>query len=231
MFKRAKKYIAKFIETILLDRYDKSAYHSQYGQDYYILRHFNFKKEGFFIDIGAFDGVTFSNTKSLEDLGWKGICIEPNPDMYEKVCSSRKCVSYNVALTQKEEEKDFVKIQGACAVLSGIKEEYHPSHIERIKTEINKVGGNIDTIKVKGITFDSLMADFQDINTIDYISIDTEGNEFKILKSIDFSKYDIRVLSIENNYKDPEIQRFMKNAGYKCAIRLGCDEIYIKNCF
>ena len=101
-------------------------------------------------------------------------------------------------------------------------------HLERIKDEIKKEGGTIETIKVKTLSFDAIMANFMDTTAIDYISIDTEGNEFKILKSIDFSKYYLKTLSIENNYNDSEIQDFMKNVGYRCAIKLGCDEICIK---
>lgn len=208
--------------------YNKDLYFSQYGQDKYVLEYFNNKKDGFFIDIGAYNGVTFSNTLRMENLGWKGICIEPNPDMFKKVCRTRKCAKYNVALDTANTEKEFTKITGYCAVLSGIKDEYCPEHTERIKKELEELGGSMDTINVKTMTFDTLMSDFKDIPVIDYISIDTEGNEFKILKSIDFSKYDIRVVSVENNYSDPEMKAFMEKAGYDCAAKLGCDEIYIK---
>ncbi len=208
--------------------YNKDLYFSQYGQDKYILDYFDNKKEGFFIDIGAYNGVTFSNTLRMENLGWKGICIEPNPDMFKKVCRTRKCAKYNVALDTENTKKEFTKITGYCAVLSGIKEEYCEKHIERIKKELEEVGGTMDTVDVKTMTFDTLMADFKDVSVIDYISIDTEGNEFKILKTIDFKKYDIKTVSVENNYSDPKLQEFMENAGYYCATKLGCDEIYIK---
>lgn len=204
------------------------AYYSQFGQDFYILKYFNNKNDGFFIEIGAYNGVSFSNTKKMEDIGWDGICVEPNPVMFEKVEKARKCHKYNVALAESDCEKEFVQISGNCAVLSGIREDYHPEHVKRIEDEIQKDGGNIDNIKVRAITFSTLMADFPHIKTIDYISIDTEGNEFKILKTIDFNKYDIKTLSIENNYDDTEIREFMKNAGYRLKTKLGCDDIYVK---
>jgi len=209
--------------------YNKDLYFSQYGQDKYVLEYFKNKKDGFFIDIGAYNGVTFSNTLRMENLGWKGICIEPNPYTFKKLCKTRKCAKYNVALDAADSDKEFIKITGHCAVLSGIKEDYHPKHVERIQKELEEIGGSMETINVKTMTFDTLMADFKDVSVIDYISIDTEGNEFKILKTIDFSKYDIRVISVENNYSDPELQEFMRNLGYCCAAKLGRDEIYTKN--
>lgn len=209
--------------------YSKDLYFSQYGQDRYILEYFKNKTDGFFIDIGAFNGVTFSNTLKMENLGWKGICIEPNPEMFKKVCSTRKCAKYNVAIAENDSKRDFVQIKGHCAVLSGMKDDYHPDHIKRIEKELSKLGGSMETIKVETITFETLMTNFPDVKTIDYISIDTEGNEIKVLKSIDFSKYDIKALSIENDYNNAEIRELMKKSGYKCVIKLGCDEIYIKN--
>ncbi len=208
--------------------YNKDLYFSQDGQDRYILEYFKNKKDGFFIDIGAYNGVTFSNTLRMENLGWKGICIEPNPDTFKKLCKTRKCAKYNVALDTANSSKEFMKITGHCAVLSGIKEEYHPEHVERIKKELEEIGGTMDTISVQTMTFDMLMADFKDVSVIDYISIDTEGNEFKILKTVDFKKYDIRVVSVENNYSDPELQGYMGDLGYYCSAKLGRDEIYIK---
>lgn len=122
----------------------------------------------------------------MEELGWNGICIEPNPDSCDKLLKTRNCAKYNIAFAENDSEKDFSRITGNLATLSGISEDYHPMYLERIKDEIKKEGGTIETIKVKTLSFDAIMANFRDTTAIDYISIDTEGNEFKILKSIDF---------------------------------------------
>ena len=60
-------------------------YFSLLGEDYLLWHFCNFKEAGFFLDVGAYDGVTISNTKSFEDQGWTGICAEPHPD-YFVVC-------------------------------------------------------------------------------------------------------------------------------------------------
>lgn len=63
------------------------------------------------------------------------------------------------------------------------------------------------------------------------MSIDTEGNEFQILKSIDFNHLPIKVIVVENNYSQPEISDFLSKFNYKRIIRLSCDEIYIRKEF
>jgi hypothetical protein len=67
------------------------------------------------------------------------------------------------------------------------------------------------------------------VRKVDYMSIDTEGGELKILKSIDLKSYDVRVISIENNYKDPAISDHLLGLGYRLVkIFAGFDELYGK---
>jgi hypothetical protein len=61
-------------------------YYSQYGQDKFLFENFFInKKEGFFLDIGAHDGVNGNNTFLFEKIGWSGVCIEPIPSVFEKL--------------------------------------------------------------------------------------------------------------------------------------------------
>ena len=60
-------------------------YYSQFEQDKFIYENYFINKtKGYFVDIGAHDGITFSNSKFFEELGWDGVCIEPNPKIFEK---------------------------------------------------------------------------------------------------------------------------------------------------
>jgi hypothetical protein len=63
---------------------------------------------------------------------------------------------------------------------------------------------------------------------VDYLSIDTEGNELDILKSIDYSKFDIDIIDVENNYCEDEIVNFVLSKGYEFVDRIGCDDIFRK---
>src|ERR1700761_3065627 len=92
--------------------------HSHIGQDAWVAECLQFKKDGYFLDFGAFDGKLTSNTYALEhDLGWRGICVEPNPKHYAAVCECRRCVAVNVALwPQSREQLRFVDAYGLSSL-------------------------------------------------------------------------------------------------------------------
>ena len=82
------------------------------------------KNFGFYIDIGANDGLNASNTYIFEQLGWKGVCIEPQPDVFKKLRRFRKCDCYNVALSScSNESVDFFKADNSS--LSGFYQNLH----------------------------------------------------------------------------------------------------------
>lgn len=198
---------------------------SQNGQDKYLIEEiFKSKKDGFFVEIGANDGVKFSNTKTMEDMGWNGICIEPLPESFEKLKINRKCTVYNVAICNKTGKISFLDITGYAEMLSGIIESYNPKHLDRIENEIRTKGGEKKVIEVDSFKFSDLIKE----KDIDYVSIDTEGSELEVLKSIDFDKHNIHCISVENNYKDFTIRDFLIDKGYKLVKTMGEDDIYIK---
>ena len=69
----------------------------QKGQDRWIIDTiFNYKKNGYFIDLAATDGIKINNTYLIEKkLNWKGICIEPNPKYYKELKKNRNCIVIN----------------------------------------------------------------------------------------------------------------------------------------
>jgi len=198
-------------------------FYSQFQQDEFIYKkYFQNKKNGFFIDIGAYDGETDSNSLFFENIGWNGVCIEPNPEMFEKLQKIRKCICFPYAISDKEETLQFFQIkEGGPSTLSGLVEEYTQEAIARINNY------NIDDfnyIDIECKTFNSLINNFN----INYLSLDTEGNELKILQSIDFNVYNIEVITVENNDYDNKFLNFFSNKPYQFVGRLGCDELYKK---
>lgn len=85
---------------------------------------------------------------------------------------------------------------------------------------------SIEKILLPAQRLDSILANHT-IDHIDYLSLDTEGNELEILQSIDFSKIHIHVISVENNYHDPAIKLLLESKGFHYVTRLVIDDIYV----
>ena len=208
--------------------YKNNSKYSQSGQDAFVLNYFKNKRDGVFIDIGANDGVSLSNTYYLEkELGWTGICFEPIPDIFAKLDEARTCTKIMAGVAEKESVEKFTFVDGPSHMLSGMTKEYNESHKQRIQREIKTLGGEVKEVDVKCIVLNDVLEQhgFYDI---DYLSLDTEGNEFKILKTIDFDKFNIKVMTIENNYNDPTQTAYVQSKGYYLMGRLEADEVFIK---
>jgi FkbM family methyltransferase len=203
-------------------------YNSQIGQDKFIDEFFD-KKEGLtFLDIGAHDGVSISNTYFLEkERNWNGICVEAQPLEFQKLKSNRNCVCVNVAVSDYNGETDFICVEGYANMLSGISDDYNPSHMNRIKNEVRTYGGSINNIKVPVKTLQTIL-DEHNLKKIDFCSIDTEGSEFNIIKSIDFDKTEITVFIIENNYQEKNVEEYLVQKGYYLYKKIEWDDVFVK---
>ena len=179
-------------------------------------------KKGFFVDIGAHDGL---EGKYFEDCGWEGVCIEPHPDLVPVLKANRKCRVEDCALWSEDTTVSFRALTGYTEMLSGIVESYDYRHSMRIERELDAMGGTSRIVQIPARRFDSIIKETK----IDYLSIDTEGSELQILSNIDFNKYDITVICVENNFLDPAYEEFFKERGYKLhSTHLACDQIYVK---
>ena len=214
----------------LIKRYPKrDEFFSQYGQDMFIVEQlFRGMRGGFFVDIGASDGITLSNTYYLErNLGWTGICFEPNPAAYEKLRQNRKCLCINGAVSNQKGQGRLLRIDGYSEMLSGLLDKYDPMHLVRIEKELREHGGKREEIMVRCYDLNEVLAD-NGVTHVDYLSIDTEGSEFDILKSVDFEQATYKTISVEDNYGDDRIEKHLKAKRFKLVAIIGTDEIYVR---
>jgi len=209
--------------------YKVNAYYSQIGQDKYLNeRFFHNKKNGVFIDIGAYDGLTHSNTYFFEkELGWTGICFEPIPRLYEKLKHNRTCKCINACVANRPGPVDFLFVDGVPEMLSGMLQTYDVRQFERVKYEVAHDGGTYYAIKVPAVTLNEVLAEAC-ITYVDFLSLDTEGSELMILQSINFDKITIYAISVENNFEDPKIRMLLESKGFRHVTRLAKqDDVYI----
>lgn len=210
-------------------------YYSQIGQDQYFIENIaKFKKNGFYLDIGANDGIHTSNTAALDfHLGWKGICVEANPNLIPSLTKNRPnaiiveaaCWKCNQNLDLEITDSHNDGIEGH--LLSRI------SNLGRDQKQFNKhFDQSKKIITVNGRTVTSILEENYYVPcTIDYLSLDTEGSELEILQSIDFSKIDIKFMTVEHGKRKhylEEISEFLKVYNYSLHRKNLWDAEFIK---
>ncbi|EMG36826.1 methyltransferase, FkbM family [Desulfocurvibacter africanus PCS] len=193
-------------------------YFSQSGEDYLLWQTFEHKAQGFYVDIGAFDGIHLSNSFSFELAGWNGICVEPHPRYYplckhnrrNATCLNNACVG----------DKDTLEVEFLCeelGLLSGIDPDSKMVIESRYKARGMPFQG-FEKVNVPATTLDMILGSEPAIpRTIDFISIDTEGTEIDILRPFPFDKWDVKVFIIEANTDTAksELTKLMRSAGYE----------------
>lgn len=168
---------------------------SQLRQDLFVLSELGLKANGFFVEFGATNGIDLSNTYILEKgFGWQGILAEPAKCWHEALRENRKChietdcVWRESNSVLKFDETDLRELSTISAYKSS---DWHkPS-----RTSVSRY-------TVKTISLEDLLDKYSAPRIIDYLSIDTEGSEFEILKAFNFGRYDFRVITCEHNFSE-----------------------------
>jgi len=203
---------------------------SQFGQDLFVLEVLGGMQGGFFLDSGASDGVTASNTHLMETaFGWTGICIEPNAAFFTELVKNRRCHCLSCCLYNQDGYVEFLE---NANTLGGILEEYHPVHLQYAKQTFGIADdalGKSPTVRKPARTVRSVLRQFAAPSIIDYWSLDTEGSELTILKNFPFDEYSFRVLTVEHNRLPvrEEIKNLLEGRGYRRIRAIEIDDCYV----
>ena len=183
---------------------------SQLRQDLFVLCEMNFKKNGFFVDFGATNGLDLSNSYLLETkFNWNGILAEPAKYWHDELKRNRK-VNIDTDCVWVETGKELLFNEVDDAKLSTIDQfSKHDQYVNLRKKR--------KQYKVKTISLNDLLNKYNAPKLIDYLSIDTEGSELEILKSFNFDKYKFKVITCEHNHNDnrEKIYKLLSQNGYK----------------
>ena len=197
--------------TILLKNFikcfkNKKGIKSQLYQDVFASFIIGNKFDKTFLEFGATDGIEFSNSYMLENrLGWKGVLSEPSPQWHESLKRNRKntkIIKQCIWSKSKETLDFFMSDAGVYSTLNDFVDIDKNSMPEN--TALRKRNGKV--IPVKTITLNDVIDEHFNNITPSYISIDTEGSEYEILKSFNFVNYRPKLFTIEHNYTDLEIK-------------------------
>ncbi len=200
-------------------------YASQAGQDVVIDRVLDRKRGGTFVDIGAYDGVTGSNSLFFErNRGWTGVLVEPVAVQRAKAEQHRTapCLAYAVA--DKKGVAEFMAVTEGYTQMSGLVKTYDKRMLGRVRAD--KRHAEL-VIKVPTRSLSQILTE-AGIPDPDFVSLDIEGGELAALRKFPFDKHDVKIWAIENNAGDPALPALMQENGYDLIEFCGPDEIYSK---
>jgi len=195
---------------------------SQNGEDVVIWDLFERRREGFYVDVGAYDGVGFSNTYFFEAIGWSGVVIEAVPELYTRCAASRPhSTVVHAACGAASGSVAFTVADGprGVATLSSMTPD---------RTRIAQEGGSVRTLEVPLRTLDDILAGITE--PIDFVSIDVEGAELDVLRGFDLEHFRPRLLVIEDNSAgaDRRVADWLAERGYLATQQLEQNVFYTR---
>lgn len=166
---------------------------AQFRQDLFVLSELQFKRNGFFVEFGATDGVNLSNTYLLEkEFEWRGILAEPGKCWHDKLAANRgveietRCVWRDSGETMSFNEVELAELSTLSSFSSV---DFHDRRRREGKT-----------YDVETISLNDLLQRHNAPPHMDYLSIDTEGSELDILSHFDFERFQFNVITCEHNF-------------------------------
>ena len=182
---------------------------SQLFQDIFVINELNYMRNGFYVEFGAMDGISGSNTYILEkEFNWTGILCEPSIKYKNSLIENRP---NNYIETSCVYSKSDIKLLFNDTKADGL------STLDSFSTSDNWDRTIGEKYYVNSISLNDLFKKYQAPSKINYMSIDTEGSEYEILKKLDFTKYTFEVITVEHNFTPAreKLHDLLVSNGYK----------------
>lgn len=210
-----------YLQKIVI--YNPMRYYGQCGEDVHIhAKYFPTLRNGVFLEMGAFDGVIYSNTKFFEDsLGWSGVLIEPHPRAFGSLRMNRpKCKLYNFAISETSGDVEFY--MNSNGPVSSVKNLTTNTHYNSWHAK-----NQTSIIKVPSTRLDTILQE-SGVQRIDFWSLDVEGGEYEVLKTMNWA-IPVYLICIEKQEADRKIlcDTILKENGFTFAETIAHNEIWI----
>lgn len=191
--------------------------YSQNNEDDIIVKYFNEKPNGFFLEIGSFDPIKLSNTRRLVELGWSGIMIDMSPyclvDLINEYKGNEKILIIGGAITAEKtspmkawlvpkDPPDDFKTDGAVSTT----EEWHKNWWAK---NLKEVGRSHVPYVTTTICLDELYEFLP--SKVDFVSIDVEGTSFNLASKFDYSRFDVDAMVIEHDGGHNNLYNMLKD--------------------
>lgn len=215
--KKSLKYILEELYHMLWMQTFRNSY-SQLGEDLVIDRLLFYKDTGIYVDVGAYHPTRLSNTKRFYSRGWRGINIDPNQSLIKKFKEERKR-DFNLALGVSKRSYDPIFYEFFPSTLSTFS-------VREAKKYTNK---GFKLVSIKKVSVRPLSFIFEKYckgQSVDFLSVDTEGMDLEVLQSNNWKKYSPRVICIENHGNKKSIFSFLTKRGYQLKYDNGLNSIF-----
>lgn len=195
----------------------------QKGQDRWVVEEvFDHMEGGYFVELGASQGYHNSNTYVLEkDYNWDGLCIEANPVFFEKLQKNRSCTCLHTCIDSSRHDVEYMLDGGYSGIIDDDTDNNEKARKDRIE-EYREKGA---VIRCGTITLEEALEKAGAPNEIDYLSLDVEGAETRILSVFPFERYRFLAMTIER--PTPELNELLFSKGYRFVKNDRFDTYYV----
>jgi FkbM family methyltransferase len=180
-----------------------------------IVREFLGAEPGFFVDVGANDPKDGSQTWHLEQRGWTGVLVEPQPALAQRLRHERTAKVHAVACSSPANAGATMTLY-----LAGIQSSLNPDHF------VFKMRRN-GSVEVPVRTLDEVLSDANAPIPIDFVSIDVEAHEIEVLDGFDLDRWKPKLILIEDMVFDRRLHRYLESRSYKWVRRTAINSWYV----
>jgi FkbM family methyltransferase len=176
---------------------------------------FGHVRSGFFVEVGANRPREQSQTWHLEQLGWAGVLIEPQPDLAAELARQRAAKVFAVACSSPENGGRRMAFHVAGTHSSLDRDRMAPgAQLQRV-------------IEVPVQALDDILDEAKAPRGFEFLSIDVEGHELEVLSGFDFARWRPRLILLEDHVANLHKHRFLTNAGYRLIRRFEYNGWYV----
>jgi FkbM family methyltransferase len=172
-------------------------------------------RPGYFVDVGANDPKDISQSWHLEQKGWDGVLVEPQPALAQKLREQRRAKVFACACTSPANAGKALKLH-----VAGIHSSLNPNFfVAGMRKE--------DVIEVPARTLDDILEEAKAPTPVDLLSIDVENHEVEVLSGVTLSRWQPRLILIEDLAMNLRLHRLLMSRGYKWVRRTGLNGWYV----
>jgi FkbM family methyltransferase len=173
---------------------------------------------GFFVDVGAYEPVDRSQSWPLEQRGWRGLLVEPRPDLADRLRGARRAPVFAVACSSPANAGKSLPLYSGGGQHASLRPDYYIAGFK---------GRTLETVEVPIRTLDDILEEVGAPTPLDFVSIDVEFHEIEVLDGFDIRRWRPRLILIEDVRADLRIHRYLRRRGYAWVRRTGLNSWYM----